>query len=129
MNLQHFQDEQDIKAVLAKYLEGSSKGDSSILKPCFHKDAVLYWDGADTDAHSHAIQWFFDAIDRMGPDDDEHPMSCVNVLSITDGIAVVQVGETWKGMAYTDYMSMIRTPEGWKIASKLFHNHSADLSK
>ena len=129
MDLQQFQDEQEIKAVIARYLEGSNKGDSSILRPCFHTDAVLYWDGADTDAHSHAIEWFFDAIDRMGPDDDPQPKSCVDVLSITGGIALVKVGETWKGMAYTDYMSLVRTPEGWKIAAKLFHNHSADLSK
>ena len=129
MDQKVFQDEQEIKQVMAKYLEGSSKGESSILSPYFHKDAVIYWDGADTDVHTHAIQWFFDAIDRLGPDDDEHPMHTVDVLDITDGIAVVKVRETWKGMAYTDYMSLVRTPEGWRIAAKLFHNHSADMSK
>lgn len=126
MNTQHFEDERAIKAVMHKYLEGSNKGDSSILQPCFHKDAVLFWDGADTDVHTHAIQWFFDAIDRMGPDEDHNAPYTVNVLDITDGIAVVKVTERWKGTYYTDYHSLVRTAEGWKIAAKLFHNHSYD---
>ena len=126
MDFQHFQDEQEIKQVMAKYLEGSNKGDSSILSPYFHKDAVIYWDGADTDVHTHAIQWFFDAIDKMGPDDDKDAPAIVDVLDITDGIAVVKVVETWKGMHYTDYHSLVRTLEGWRIVAKLFHNHSND---
>ena len=124
MNPKHFEDEREIKAVMLKYLEGSNKGDSSILSPYFHKDAVIYWDGAEPDVHTHAIQWFFDAIDRMGPDDDPDAPYTVDVLDITDGIAVVMVVETWKGMRYTDYHSLIRTPDGWRIVAKLFHNHS-----
>jgi hypothetical protein len=42
------------------------------------------------------------------------------VLDIAGSIAVLKVVDRFRGRTYTDYLSALKTPDGWKIVNKTF---------
>ncbi len=119
----YFSDCEEIITAVKKYLEACNKGDSSIMAPYFHKDAVIFWGGMEPDKHSHEIQGFFDAMDETGQDTDPNPPYHIDILDITETTAVTKVVEEWQGQTFTDYHTFIKTPDGWRITAKIFHTH------
>lgn len=126
MNKTYFSDCEEIVTAVKKFLEANNKGDASIMKPYFHKDAVVFWGGGNTDEFDHGIKVFFDLIDASGPDPEKHPHYHIDILDLTETIAVVKIAEEWQGKTYTNYLTFIKTAEGWKITAKIFHTHTGN---
>ncbi len=123
----YFADCEALLTAVKKYLEASNKGDSSIMAPYFHKDAVIFWGGNEPDEHGHEIGGFFDFIDESGADTDKNPPFHIDILDITPTTAVTKVVEVWQGKTYTDYHTFVKTPEGWKITAK-FSTHTGRIT-
>lgn len=93
MNKAYFSDCEEIVDAVKKYLEASNRGDASIMKPFFHKDAVIFWGDPDPDARGHEIQGFFDYINKSSPDPDRNPPCYIDILDMTETTAVTKIVE------------------------------------
>ena len=122
-NINSVQDYDDVLAVVQGYVEGLKTGNVGQLKKTFHKDAVMY-------GHLHeglsqgSIENLYTYVEKFGaaPNIKTH----LTVLHKTPTTAVVRV-EMESDAAdedFTDYHSLIKVDEEWKVVSKLFHLYS-----
>jgi hypothetical protein len=45
-------------------------------------------------------------------------------IDVTNDVAAVKVVDDFQGSRFTDYLTLLKAEEGWKIVSKVFHNHA-----
>ncbi|MBR0260795.1 MAG: nuclear transport factor 2 family protein [Selenomonadaceae bacterium] len=101
-------DYEDIRKVAQLYIDGGN-GDSSIMKPAFHKNATINGD---------PIQTLFDYVDKVGKTDSK---AVVDVLDVTNDIAAIRITmEDWHGQNFVDYHLLRKEADGWKIIAKVF---------
>ena len=124
------EDRAAVEAVVkTAYVDGvHAKGDPALMRQGFHPDfrMLTLRDGALTavtlDEWASRIEK--GTRERTGPRPEvRHQFSHVDV---TGNAAVVRV-EIHRGgqHAFTDYLSLYRFPQGWKIVGKIFHSHAA----
>ena len=83
-------DYDDIRRTAQLYIDGGN-GDSSIMKPAFHKNATI--NGAPI----------------------------VDVLDATGDVAAIRITmENWHGQNFVDYHLLRKEADGWKIIAKVF---------
>lgn len=101
-------DYEEICKVAQLYIDGGN-GDSSIMKPAFHKNATINGD---------PIQTLFDYVDKVGKTDSR---AVVDVLDVTNDIASIRITmEDWHGQNFVDYHLLRKDADGWKIIAKVF---------
>jgi hypothetical protein len=102
-------DYEEVNIVLNKYLEGGSNG-SYILKPFFHKNAIV---------NAQDAQTLFDAIDEAGIENESKAK--IDILGLVGNIATAKVVlENWHGINFVDFHHLMKTEDGWKIISKIY---------
>lgn len=119
----YFSDCEQVINAINKYLEAGKTGKSSIMIPSFHKDSVIF-EGGKNEVGTHQIQGFFDLINTCGQDPNPQPPHQISILDITKTTAVTRTVMEFHGTTYTDYHSLIKTPEGWLIVAKVYHTHT-----
>ena len=114
-------DYEAIRHTIGLYLEGCAQGKSSIMKPAFHDGATMYWT-ENGELKGGPIQILFDVIDSAPGAGDQ--AAVISSVVIEKDIAQARV-ETDKqgGPRYSDMFNLIKTKDGWKIISKVYHNH------
>ena len=101
-------DYEEIRKVAQLYIDGGN-GDSSIMKPAFHKNATINGD---------PIQTLFDYVDKVGKTNSR---AVVDVLDVTGDIAAIRITmEDWHGQNFVDYHLLRKETDGWKIIAKVF---------
>lgn len=66
------------------------------------------------------VQTLFDEIDKVGA--DPKFISRVEILHIEGKVAIARVmEENWFGNKFTDFISLIKIGDEWKIAAKVFN--------
>ena len=101
-------DYEEIRKVAQMYIDGGN-GDSSIMKPAFHKNATI---------NGEPIQGLFDAVDKAG---ETSARAIVDVLDATGDVAAIRiVMEDWHGQNFVDYHLLRKDTDGWKIVAKVF---------
>ena len=101
-------DYEDIRKVAQMYIDGGN-GNSSIMKPAFHKNATI---------NGEPIQTLFDGVDKAGKTDSK---AIVDVLDATNDIAAIRITmEDWHGQNFVDYHLLRKDADGWKIIAKVF---------
>jgi hypothetical protein len=115
-----------IKALMAAYLDGLYDGDTTKLAAAFHPVSHLYWvqDGVVQDEPRDA--WFERVRNRKS--------AAAQGLSRHDAIlsidvsgpetAFVKVACAMPPRFFTDYLSCLKTREGWRIVSKTFRTET-----
>uniref|UniRef100_UPI004047BB43 nuclear transport factor 2 family protein n=1 Tax=Aliarcobacter sp. TaxID=2321116 RepID=UPI004047BB43 len=105
-------DYEDVNMVINKYLKGGSNG-SYLLKPIFHKNAVV---------NAQAAQTLFDAIDEAGKENESKAR--IDIFDISGNIATARVIlENWHGHNFVDFHHLMKTEDGWKIVSKMYNEY------
>ena len=112
-------DYEEIVAVLQKYVDGERNADADLQAQAFYEDATIHgmfgpemWGGP--------IQMLFDAVRESEPNPDMKAR--IDVLDIAETAAVARVTlEGGEGPDYVDYHCLVKGPEGWKVAAKIFH--------
>ena len=91
------------------------------MKPAFHDGATMYWT-ENGELKGGPIQILFDVIDSAPGVGDQ--AAVISSVVIEKDIAQARV-ETDKqgGPRYSDMFNLIKTKEGWKIISKIYHSH------
>ena len=101
-------DYEEIRKVAQMYIDGGD-GNSSIMKPAFHKNATI---------NGEPIQTLFDTVDKLGK---TSARATVDVLDATNDVAAIRiVMEDWHGQNFVDYHLLQKGADGWKIVAKVF---------
>ncbi|MDI9900494.1 nuclear transport factor 2 family protein [Rhodococcus sp. IEGM 1409] len=112
---------------LAKYIEGCAKADSSIMRPAFHADAVMFTtaDSAVTRVPAHNA--LFDGIDNdFKP---SNPNSAVVTVDLVGDVASARIDtDDLDGFSFTDFFHLLKAGGEWKIVAKTFYTHSTPAS-
>ncbi len=120
----------DVKAVVqSAYVEGvHAKGDAALMRQGFHPDFRML---VLRDGKMSAVtleEW----IGRLEARNKENPNAAkpaikseYPLVDVTGNAAVVRVELSRDGKhTFTDYLSLYKFPEGWKIVGKIFQAHS-----
>ena len=101
-------DYEEIRKVAQMYIDGGN-GDSSIMKPAFHKNATI---------NGEPIQTLFDGVDKAGKTDSK---AIVDVLDVVNDVAVIRITmEDWHGQNFVDFHLLKKEADSWKIIAKVF---------
>lgn len=116
-----------IEVVRTAYVEGAHRdADASAMRAGFHPRFVMFV-LADGDVRQVTIDQWADRVAAEGTKPDRKPPLVeaeIEVIGETADSAVVRVELSRDGEhAFTDFLSLYRTGEGWKIVGKVFQSH------
>jgi len=114
-------DIESISSVIESYVEGGRKGDASIMKSAFHKNATIHG-LVNGNLFGGPIQIMFDWV----KDNPPAPKLEAEIASIdlANTVATARVELTdWNGARYTDQYTLLKENDKWTITSKVFHTY------
>ncbi len=112
-------DIESISSVIESYVEGGRKGDASIMRTAFHKNATIHG-LANGNLFGGPIQIMFDWVNE-NPPAKKLKAEIVNIdLANTVATARVELSD-WNGAKYTDQFTLLKENDAWSITSKVFH--------
>jgi hypothetical protein len=110
-----------IEQLIALYHEGIHLGDTDRLERVFHSEARLFGKVAGAPYLKTRAEYFDIVRGRVAPAAAGHPPGGELLsLDVRGGVAVAVVLTPVSGIEYIDFLSLVHTPEGWRVASKLF---------
>lgn len=122
-------DDQQIRAVIDDYFQGMYHSDTDRLWRAFHSDARINgWDeGKLIDA---PIAKFIDFIGGVSAPADDGEAFDMEIISIdmAGSAASVKVKDLYKGLRFTDFLTLLRFDDGWRIVNKAFSHLPRDKS-
>ena len=90
------------------YIDGGN-GDSSIMKPIFHKNATI---------NGEPIQTLFDGVDKAGKTNSK---AIVDVPDVVNDVAAIRITmEDWHGQNFVDFHILKKDENDRKIMVKVF---------
>lgn len=112
----------DVEAVVRLYLDALHEGDTDMLGRVFAPESALY---ASVDGEPMALpvgQWLDRVRNRKSARDSGFE-SRNAILSIeTEGdMAMAKVTSAFPPKRFVDYLSLVRTTDGWRIVAKTYH--------
>ncbi|MDJ0596776.1 MAG: nuclear transport factor 2 family protein [Pleurocapsa sp. MO_226.B13] len=118
---------QAIKQTAQFYIDGAIAGKSEIMSRAFSKDATIYGfvypDSTKPEKNtllSGSIQALFDFVDSTEPVQNlKVEFVRIDIVGTSANIKLELYD--WLGMKFTDSLNLLKTVEGWKIVSKVFH--------
>ena len=118
---------QAIKQTAQFYIDGAIAGKSEIMSRAFSKDATIYGfvypDSTKPEKNtllSGSIQALFDFVDSTEPVQNlKVEFVRIDIVGTSANIKLELYD--WLGMRFTDSLNLLKTVEGWKIVSKVFH--------
>lgn len=103
------------------YTEGCRLGKRSIMEPAFSPLATMSGP-VENKMCTVPIKALFETVDKLG--EAAETESRIDVLALGKDIAVVRVTiENWHNLSFTDYHSLIKNEDGWRIISKIFETN------
>jgi len=117
------------KVIKESYFNGAFNGlDTESMRKGFHPDFAIF-SAKGTELDRYPIDTWIKGIEKgkQSPDFDKSKakMDCkIAVLDITGGAAAAKIEISKDGkMVFTDYLSLLKFEDGWKIAAKVYHRH------
>lgn len=116
-------DENAIRDIANKYFDALYNGDADLFATIFHPAATLY-SFADTapviinvDDYLAIVRGRASPASRNDPRQDE-----IILLEVpTPTTAHLRVREVFLPKQFTDELTLVKTPDGWKIVAKVWH--------
>jgi hypothetical protein len=110
-----------IAGVIQLYIDGSAKGDRSILERAFHADARMY---GSLGGHRYDVP--IEELYKMSAEtpmdtDGSYRARVTSVDQVGDAAVATLVEEgCWGTVSFIDYFSLARINGSWKIVNKVF---------
>ena len=115
-------DNEMIKNTLQFYIDGAKSGKGNDMKPAFHSDATIFG-YIGNDLFAGPIQKLFDWNDKNGPATELKTK--IASIDIVGTIATVRLeSDNWTGHKFTDFFTLLKVDNAWKIMNKVFYLHS-----
>lgn len=114
-------EEPAIRATVQAYIDGFLGSDTALLRQAFDSDAKLIAASEGKIAGTATAAWF-DRIDQRKEAGTTMPKATSKVAGIDQhgDAAVVRVELVFPEYQFTDYLALLKTSEGWKIANKIY---------
>ena len=115
-------DNEMIKNTLQFYIDGAKSGKGNDMKPAFHSDATIFG-YIGNDLFAGPIQKLFDWNDKNGAATEIKTK--IASIDIVGTIATVRLeSDNWTGHKFTDFFTLLKVDNAWKIMNKVFYLHS-----
>ena len=112
-------DEAAVRETVQHYLHGLKFNDVEGLKKAFWPEAKLFFIKRDnTLGQLTQEQWYKGFVASAGK--EEKGDLRITDVDITGNAASVKVVEVYETSKYTDYLSLLKFPDGWKIVNKIY---------
>ena len=102
------------------YYQAQAEGNSEILKPVCHKNAIMHGFAGETLLEG-SIDNLFAFIDRTGKQPDLKAR--FDVIALEETVATVHCCLEGKTNTYSDFFQLLKINGEWKIISKVFHQY------
>jgi hypothetical protein len=113
-------DEDDIRAVVAEYVEGMVGADPERMRQAFHPRACVIGN-FQGEMEWSTLEDFIAAVNDEGAS-SAPPQWKVCSIDVEGDAASAKLEDTFAGMRFVDYLSLLKTPDGWRIVNKLYHH-------
>lgn len=115
-------DDLEIKNTIQHYIDGAKSGKGNDMKPAFHEDATIFG-YIGKDLFSGPIQKLYDWNDENGPANEV--TFHFKTIDVVGSVATVcLVSKNWTGNNFTDFFTLLKFGNNWKIINKVFHLHN-----
>ena len=109
-----------VEEVIRKYTECVHEGKTEELKKIVFRPEACCYGYLDGEFIGKPIQILYDNIEKLGS--DPKFISRIEILHIEGTVAIARVlEENWFGNKFTDFMSLIKFGNEWKIVAKVFN--------
>lgn len=113
-------DEAGVRAALGHYLAGHATGDPAEFRAAMHDDFKMFLMRDGKVVQRTDDEYIAGATGKPAPDEAQRKRS-IEFVTVTGDIAVAKIILDYPGVLLTDYMSLLKTEQGWKIVNKLVH--------
>ncbi len=112
-----------IGATVQDYFEGMYYRDTGRLRKAFHPKASLFGHFQGSWTIIPLDRWLEMVESRPVPADSGEPFDMRIVSTdVTGQVAAVKVVDLYRGLRFTDYLSLARVDGQWVIVNKIFHH-------
>jgi len=112
-------EETSVRATLEAYLHGLKFNDVESFRKAFYPEAKLFFVRKNGDlGQLTQEQWYKGFAANAGK--EEQGELRIATVDITGKAASVKVIETYPDSTYTDYVSLLKLGDEWKIVNKVF---------
>lgn len=120
-------DSDPIAVVQSAYVDGIHRNsDAAAMKAGFHEDFVMFVNADEGMMMVTRDDWAA-RIEKAGADPDRKTFEIsadLEIVGQSGNAAVVKVELSRDGKhVYTDFLSLYKTPDGWKIIAKIYQRH------
>lgn len=112
-------EEAAVRAALDHYLAGHATGDPAEYRQAFDDEAKLFWIRDGKLMQRTDDEYIAGATGKPAPDEAQR-RRWIESVNVTGTAATAKVVLDYPTVVMTDYMSLLKTPQGWKIVNKIF---------
>lgn len=112
-------EEAAIRVTLEHYLAGHATGDPGEFRQAFHDESRLQWMRDGQYVQRSDDEYIAGASGKPAADEAQRKR-WIESIDITGSAASAKIVLDYPGAVLTDYMQLLKTPEGWKIVNKIF---------
>ena len=113
-------EEAGVRAALNHYIQGLATGDGAHFAQAFHPEAKLFWIGPDGQLMQRTSADFIKGAAGKPAADEAKRTRTIESINITGNAAVAKVVLDYPAVKFTDYMSMLKIGNEWKIVNKTY---------
>jgi hypothetical protein len=112
-----------ISQTVQVYFEGMHDGDTARLRSVFHPDACLFGYYQGVFSRMSLEEWMTEVEGMPKPSAEGEPFD-MNVVAtdVTGRCASVKVALLYAGLRFTDYLTLLKFDDAWKIVNKAYHH-------
>ena len=108
-----------IAGAVQHYIDGAKSGKGDVMKLAFHEDATIFGHHGG-DLMAGPIKLLLDHVDESGPVPELQAK--IASIDVVDTVAIVRLElDKWAGDRFTDFFTVLKSNEEWKITNKVFH--------
>ena len=112
-------DEAGVRQAIDYYFKGHSTGDGAHFKKAFHTEAKLFWVRDGQFSQRTSGEYIASASGKPAPDEAQRKRT-IESIDITGNAAIAKVVLDYPQVRFTDYMSLLKINDEWKIVNKTF---------
>lgn len=112
-------EEPAVRAALEHYLAGHATGDPKEFRQAFHDEGRLMWIREGALVQRSDDEYIGGASGKPAADEAQRKR-WIESISITGSAASAKIVLDHPTAVLTDYMQLLKTPDGWKIVHKIF---------
>jgi hypothetical protein len=109
-----------VQTAIEHYLRGHSTGDGANHRMAFHPDARLFWIRDGQVATRTSEEYAAGSRGTPAPDEEQRKRK-IDFIDISGDAAIAKVTLDYPDVTFTDYMSLLKIGDEWKIVNKTFH--------